>query len=462
MTEEDEVDEQATAMQEIRANICSLLDRMEQALAAAAGELHDKAVIWDYRELVYEDGQGNAIWSEAFQKALEEHEILVIPGREAPYYLDRSIQIPSNRYILAQDGAVIRLTEGVRVLMFRNANTEDGTKKPVLRGRENHNITICGGRWEESCRCRAGYGKSGMYDEDRSFYGVSTCMFFNNMEGLTLRNMTFAHTGGFAVQCGDLKNALFENICFEECYADGLHINGNTENVIARNIRGQVGDDLVALNMYDWQNSSINFGPIKNVLCEALTLAEDGRYKAMRILPAVYYYEDGLSVDCSIQNLIVRKVKGIKTFKLYFQTPRYLIGEAPEPGAVGSGENLFFEDIEIALDAPIDKLPVYMNSDAQKGSFAGFELGANLKNISFRNINLCVDRDRWPMAFFMCVGPKSCEAGGYEIFDPYISCTVENVYTENVMINGEVCDDLEAYIHEIDFGDQGGAGRIVR
>ena len=131
MTEEDEVDEQATAMQEIRANICSLLDRMEQALAAAAGELHDKAVIWDYRELVYEDGQGNAIWSEAFQKALEEHEILVIPGREAPYYLDRSIQIPSNRYILAQDGAVIRLTEGVRVLMFRNVNTEDGTKKPV-------------------------------------------------------------------------------------------------------------------------------------------------------------------------------------------------------------------------------------------------------------------------------------------------------------------------------------------
>jgi hypothetical protein len=42
--------------------------------------------------------------------------------------------------------------------------------------------------------------------------------------------------------------------------------------------------------MYDWQNSSVNFGPMHTVLCEDLVLSADSRYKALRIEPGMYRY----------------------------------------------------------------------------------------------------------------------------------------------------------------------------
>ena len=143
-------------------------------------------------------------------------------------------------------------------------------------------------------------------------------MFFNQVENLTLTNMTFVHTAGFSVQVGNACNVVFENILFEQCFADGLHVNGNITNLLIRNIAGQVGDDLVALNMYDWQNSSVDFGPISNVLCENLYLSPESRYKAFRISPGIYHYRDGSTVDCSLNKAIIRNVKGIHTFKMYF------------------------------------------------------------------------------------------------------------------------------------------------
>ena len=62
------------------------------------------------------------------------------------------------------------------------------------------------------------YGESGMYDAERSYFGVSTCMFFNNAENVTLENVTFSHAGGFSVQIGNCKNVVLENIEFEKCF----------------------------------------------------------------------------------------------------------------------------------------------------------------------------------------------------------------------------------------------------
>ena len=59
------------------------------------------------------------------------------------------------------------------------------------------------------------------------------------------------------------------------CYADGIHINGNTDKVFLRNVEGKVGDDIIALNMFDWKDSSINFGPIDTVWCENIKLHRD-------------------------------------------------------------------------------------------------------------------------------------------------------------------------------------------
>ncbi len=391
------------------------------------------------------------IWTAALQRAINEHEAVIIPASDTPYIIDSTVIIPSNRRIIAEDGAVIRLKQGIKTIMLRNSNTADGTHMPINTER-NENISIEGGIWEDWCPHRMGYGRSGMYDESRSLYGVSTLMFLENINGLTIKNMTFRHCGGFAVQIGDASSIVAEGIRFESCYADGLHINGNVENVYISDVRGEVGDDLVAFNMFDWQDSSVNFGPCKNVLCQDLELSESSHYKAIRIEPGVYEFKDGSAVDCSLENAIFRRIKGIKTFKLYCQTPPYSPERGPEKADVGSGDNIFFEDIKIDLDSPIDKLDEYMTSHPVKGSFAAFELGLNVKNIYFKNIDLTLHRDKFPMSYLICIGPKSVRfPDGREVFDPYFSSVAENIYLEGITVNGKKPDNAREFIKEIEF-----------
>lgn len=423
---------------------------------ALASGLTDRAELTDYSGLVRLENRLE-IWSDALQSALDEHEIVVIPAREKPYYIDRQIVIGSNRRIEAAGATVIQ-TPGCELLMLRNSTAANGTHAPIGKAERNCNISIIGGHFEESRRSRAGYGTSGKFDPERSFYGVSTLFFFNNMENLTLEGVTFAHTGGFAVQIGDISCAVFERIRFEECYADGIHVNGNTKNLLCRDIKGQVGDDLVALNAYDWQNSSVDFGPISTVLCDDLELSPDSRYKAIRIEPGRYYYDDGSEVDCSITDAIIRNVRGIKTFKLYYQTPRYKLGSAPERGEVGSADNLFFEDIAVDLCSPIDEFDEYLNSDPIRGSFAAFELGANIGFLSLENIELTLYKDKYPFSYLLCCGPKSIVRDGNEIFDPYLSSRIERLSLASISVNGKRVDSIDGLLREIEFDDVDGDG----
>ncbi len=448
-----------------KAQIYAALEAMERENRAAQEKLKKETVLTDYRSLAREDeqdGEPVLVWTDAFQAALWENEIVRIPASEVPYYIDRPVIVPSDRRIEAEDGAVIRLKKGVRTLMLRNEHIADGTHAPIRSAEKDCNIAVVGGRWEESLTGRAGYGRTGMTDDGRSFYGVSTCMFFNNMKGLTLEGMTFAHTGGFAVQTGDIENVFIRDIVFEECYADGLHLNGNAENVWVKDVRGQCGDDLVALNAYDWQNSSVDFGPMKTVVCENLELSASSPYKAMRIQPGLYYYGDGSSVDCALYGLIVKNVRGIRTFKLYYQTPAYRIADGePEKGAPGSGDWLFFEDIAVDLASPIDGFREYLESDPVRGAFAAFEVGANIGHLFFDDIDLTLHRERFPESYLLCVGPKSCvvDGGKREVFDPYVSCTVGCVLTGRIRVNGTEIEDAAPYIRTVEFDDINRDGR---
>ena len=431
-------------MEKIKKKIEDLLQNVAIENEKYTNSLTDRCYLTDY-------APSGEIWTSALQSALDEHQIVIIPKNKSPYLIDSSVTVKSNRHIIAEDGAVIRVDKSSRLLLLRNENTKDGTHAPITAERD-FNITIEGGIWQEWCPHRMGYGNSGIYDGERSFFGVSTCMLFNNLDCLTLKNMTFECCGGFAVQLGDISRVIIENIRFVNCFADGIHVNGNVDCIHIKDVRGEVGDDLVALNMYDWQNSSVNFGPCTNVICEDLELSQNSYYKAIRIEPGIYTYDDGSQVDCSLTNAIIRRVKGIKTFKLYCQTPPYGIGQLPEVGDVGSGDNIFFEDIKIDLDEPIDKLDEYMNSHPVKGAFAGFELGLNAKNIYFKNIDLTLHRQKFPMSYLLCIGPKSVRLeNGTEIFDPYFTSTVENVYLENITVNSEKPSDISLYIKEIIF-----------
>ncbi len=431
-------------MEKIKREIEELLLKVRRENETRGAVFLDKCSLLDYTP----DGE---IWTRALQAAINEHEVVYIPKKDTPYYIDASITVPSNRRIVADAEAVIRLSEGTDVLAVRNTMTKDGTHEKIT-GERNENITIEGGVWEDWCPHRMGYGKTGKYDTCRTFFGVSTFMLFNNIDRLTLKNMTFKSCGGFAVQLGDISNVIIENIEFISCFADGIHVNGNTKNIHIRNVRGEVGDDLVALNMYDWQNSSVNFGPCENVICEDLLLSPSSHYKAMRIEPGIYTYKNGETVDCALYNAIIRRVENVKTFKLYCQTPPYMPPNLPERAEVGSGDNIFFEDIKIDLDAPIDPLDEYLTSHKIKGTFAAFELGLNAKSIYLKNIDITLHREKYPLSYLACIGPKSVRfEDGTEVFDPYFSSTVDTLHLESITVNGVRPEDISPYIKEIVF-----------
>ena len=445
-------------MNEIKQNIYRAIYEADAENKQKISALTDRVSLKSYAHLTYECEHGT-VWTRALQQALYEHEIVEIDSARTPYYIDDTVIIPSGRRIEAWR-AVLCLTPECRVIMFRNEHTLDGTHAPIDESLSDSNISISGGCFAESQTVRKGYGKSGRYSaSDDGFFGVSTCMFFDNVENLTLENVTFRNTAGFAVQIGNAKKVSFNNVWFDKCFADGLHINGNSEYILARHIYGEVGDDLVALNAYDWLNSSVNFGPIRYVLCEGLNLAPMSGYKALRFEAGIYTYENGDTVDCALENIIVKNVVGIKTYKMYLQTMPYAIGEEPDKGSTGSMNDIFFENLHIDLHSPIDSFPEYVSGDTVRGTFAAFELGANIGTMEFENIDFIRHGDLYPHSKLLCIGPKSIVINGKEIFDPHISSTAEKLIFKNITVNGKKCEDIRPFVKEIVFDNVNNDGR---
>ena len=103
-----------------------------------------------------------------------------------------------------------------------------------------------------------------------------------------------------------------------------MHINGEVKNGYVYNIHGEVGDDLVALNAYDWDNSTINNGAIENVTVEKVYAPIHSEcYKAFRIQPGVLPIING-EIDCYIKDVCIKNIKGVSVFKMYLQTPPYV------------------------------------------------------------------------------------------------------------------------------------------
>ena len=441
-----------TIMQNRKSMILRAAEETERRVAKNAEALSQTAKLTDYIDEVYTVLRGGttfSVWTRALQRALDENEVVEIPASEIPYDLDGSVMIGSNSKIVAY-GATVRLLPDVNVLMLRNQNVKDGTHVQTIMGKDtDENIAIFGGTWEESREFRLGYGRSGMFDENRSMYGVSTCMLFSNVKNLFLKDLTFRHTAGFSVQIGNAKDIVVHDIYFNRCFADGIHVNGNTEDIAVRNLSGFVGDDLIALNMYDWQDSSINFGPLKNAFVEGIEIDPNGCIKDIRILPGIYRFDNGETVDCSLENVLIRKVHGVQCFKLYYQTPAYNVGEEPEWGAPGSGDHIYFEDIDVI--SRHDNMKSYKENNPITGRFGAWEVCSNIGLLHLENIRIVRNTERFPLGKPVSVGPKSVNVNGREVFDPYASCVLKHLVMKNVTVNGNPVLTAEEAAHEIVF-----------
>ncbi|MBQ9714614.1 MAG: hypothetical protein IJV83_04775 [Clostridia bacterium] len=407
------------------------------------------------------------IWTKALQTAIDENEYVYIP--KGTYYLDDSIILSSNKWIKASKGTEIILLESCKKLMLRNADVIDGSYTIIPEtAPKTENIRIEGGVWSESNRTRLGYGWTGKYDNEHSLRGVSCTMLFSGVKNLVLQNMVFKHSAGFSVQIGRCENFTVKNIQFISCYADGVHINGGVRNGYVYNIHGEVGDDLVALNAYDWDKSTINNGEIENVVVEKIYSPTNvDCYKAIRIQPGILPIENG-EIDCYIKDLCIKDVRGVSVFKMYLQTPRYQ--ERPNGARVGWMKNVRFENVEINACEPIDRFPNYLTGDPIIGHFAAFEFGSMIDCVYFKNVNVSLNQEKYPLSHFVVVGPKSyyIEEEKTEIFDPYVVSEVGKIVCENVKINNKPVKDVQNAICAISFPDDmyknqfgnGGSGTI--
>ena len=428
--------------------IRSSLFKMRESNLRLSKALSRSASVSDYASFVRKNENGYSLWNEAFQKAIDENEIILIPS--ATYYVDETIVIPSNRKIIAY-GAHIKKVPEMNTLLLRNEHLRDGSFFKIDGSDADENITIQGGSWEDTGTEWTFH--HGLYDKENSMVGVSACMCFTNIKSLNISDVKIIRAGGFGIQVGNLTDGVIENVTFEKTVADGVHINGNTKNVIVKNISGSVGDDIVALNMYDWAASSVCFGPIENVICENITISPEGRYKAIRILPGKYFYKDGSVSDCYIKDVVFKKVRGVNTFKFYFQTPPYPIGEKSEAGVSGYGDNIFIEDVQLDLYKPIDAFDEYLKGDPVLGTFAAFEFGSYFGRVELSDIKLSLYKDKFPLSYLASIGPKSIRRDGKEIFDPYLNSSIEELILERVTVNGERVnsENCERYIKEISF-----------
>ena len=443
---------------EIKQQILAATLEAKKRNEAAISALNDTVKLTEYSHLVTQ-GEHGKVWTKAFQTALCEHEIVIIPASDEVYWLDGTVFIPSNRRIEAV-GATIRLVPEFPYIMLCNEHIHDGTLAPIDTSDRDTNISIHGGSWEEVCDVR---GKRRLNaDFKNTFKGVQTTMLFGNLDHLTMTDVTFSHSTSFCVQIGDLTDGVFENFSFISCYADGLHVNGNCENLYVRNFRGHVGDDLVALNMYDWIHSSINYGPANNIYCENIISEPDSKAKMMRLQPGVFKFADGSLVDCALTNVYVKHARGIFEYKLYFQSPRYRIGAKPEGEGAGSADNIFFEDIGI-----IAERPWYPDEDDDiRGHFGMFFSNSNVGYLSLENIQYEAAESTSDKTHLIVVGPMSCIRDGKEVFDPYVSATLDTLELEDIYVNGKKVSTVDGLIKIVEFdninndGNSSGKGKL--
>ncbi len=406
----------------------------------------------EYKKLVKEiivDNVVKKVWTDAFKIALKENEHIYIPYGE--YYVDDTVVIPSNRKITADKNAVVLLLKGTKVVMFRNENVLDGTRsKLTLKSPHDTNVEIEGGVWGTEYDCRAEYGKVGAYDEKDGMHGVHALMLFSGVENLWIKNVTYKNTATFALQIGRTENFLIENIKFIECYADGVHLNGEIKRGVVYNVSGHTEDDLVALNAYDWDNSTINNGSMEDIIISKIS-SIGGYCNCMRIQAGVTSESMG-NIDCSIKDMHISYISGVQTFKLYLQTPPYVA--QPEGAKVGFIDNITFENIKIDKIKPSDNGPNYYDKNLITGHFGIFEIGSNISKITLKNIDFNLNLFEYPdTSHLITVGPKSwyVASKNLEIFDPYACSLVKEIILQNVTFNGKIISNIKDYIKEIEF-----------
>ena len=365
------------------------------------------------------------LWTAAIQAALDQHDSVRIPKRDKPYYIDAPLVLKSGNHLIVDPGTEIRLKPGTNMCMVRNKNVIDGQYGPVVLSEgADSDLTIEGGIWTTLAttpRESNGNLRGSGFSPFRPFGSHGTIM-ISNARRVIVRNLTIKECRPHGVQIGNCSVFLVENIVFESHRRDGVHLGGPSQNGIVCNIRGVTGDDMIALNAWDWKQSNTTFGPINRILVDNV-IAE--KPSAVRLLAGTKNFGNEKSVDCDITDCVIKNIHGMHEVKIYDQPNLERGRDTDYANPIGQLSGLFFYDIHVNHPSP-----------------ALFQIASNVDGIDISDITLHFDPSTEEEQPFRLVevGPMSMTyksnrnnpATWVEVFSPDKDCTVRDLTLSDV------------------------------
>ena len=319
------------------------------------------------------------------ESLLQAHKTVFIPALEAPVELNRPIRLSSGTHLRIHENTVLRMKEGCGGCMVRNETVLSGMEGPVSSPILDTNITIEGGQWENAPRAASANDPSPVIQSFGKTNLLLGMIFFCHAERITVRNLTIRQSDMYGILLADCHDFLVENITFDDHYKDGVHVNGPASCGLIQNMTGHCGDDFVALNAWDWDSSSVSFGPISDITVQNIACDHD----EIRLLPGRKTYKSGQKLDCPIKNCAFSNISGAYNFKMYQQPNCHNLKRTHKDFSEIAGliENISFTDIRL------DSLTTGGLAEVRLDAL--FEMGADCRNISFRNLSFGFPADEF-------------------------------------------------------------------
>ena len=367
-------------------------------------QMRDVTTLTNYAHLAWVTN-GVTVWGKAFNRALKDHLCVKVPAGDYP--IEEQITVPSDRRIEAEAKATVHHVVGYEGILVRNVCGAS-------------NIFVKGGVWADNRQAR-NTGRDGRPVNYRNLHGDNSTVFrFLGCRGLTVRDLTVSNAPAFSIQAGAVTNFCVENVWVRNGGADGIHVNGCTENVLIRNVRGSTGDDLVALNAWDWPRSTEACGPMRNVWVDRAVAEADG-YRAIRLLPGRTKRGSDTWTECRMDGIVLSRIGNVDWFKAVYQG----MGN-PDENQMGAGSHWYVEACDIA----------FKRQPAKGQHVAVFDFASDVDDVTLRDITVRFDprEQDSELCHVTQVGPWSWE--------PKIRPTVRNLVVKDVRVTGGIPKNL--------------------
>lgn len=375
----------------------------------------------------------DGIWTEAMQAVLDAQAALHIPAQAKPYYIDGPLILKSGQKLSADPGTEIRLKPGSNTCMVRNAGVAGFKDGPVpAEIRPDTDITIEGGIWTTLAvsRSESNGNLRGHSATINPVFGTHGVILLQNARRVTVRNVSISQCRPFGVHLGNVRDFTVENITLDRQHRDGVHVNGPASDGVIRGVRGDSQDDNIALNAWEWKNYAPSYGAIERILVEDVTGSDESLHAAnsIRLLPGVKRFENGVTLECPVSAITLRRITDIRYFKVYDQPNLELGRDNDFSIGVGTVKNLRLEDLTFNRPAQI-------------------EIHANTDGLLIHNVR--VHHPITPEWHLLAIGPlsqtykrgKSEDSAKWsEIFSPNLDCTLRNLSVSGVRTKNSQTD----------------------